>query len=103
MSNKKSGDEEDNTSAPEKNIFDWKEYEWFELDELPNVPFKDFGWMWPTRECYHVNGSSEEICIKRFVKDEYTDKLKAVNEMFANLGEKLGTKSKSLANLLFNT
>ena len=79
MTKTRSGDEEDNTSAPEKNVFDGKEYKWFELDELPNIPFKDFGWMWPTREGYHVNGPSEEICIKRFVKDEEVDKLKADN------------------------
>ena len=93
MSNRKSGDEEDNTCVEHSAVY----------EELPNIPFKDFGWMWPIREGYHVNGPSEEICIKRFVKDEDTDKLKAVNEMFANLGEELGTNSKSSANLLFNT
>ena len=87
MSNRKSGDEEDNTCVDYSAVY----------EELPNIQFKDFGWMWPIREGYHVNGSADDICIKRFIKNEDAYEQQPLNEMFANLGEEYGNKPKSIA------
>lgn len=100
MTKTRSGDEEDNGSAQDKNIFNWKENRWFELDELPNIlkerigmkevfeggKFKDAGFMLPLNDLATLVSDVDEH-----------------NLMFANLGEAYGTKPKSLAHLMFNT
>ena len=118
MTKTRSGDEEDNTPTPEKNIFDGKEYKWFELDELPNIPFNFDGIAYPKNKGILYNGfgfitptydTSEELDeLMAEISDHVNlevllENTKGVNEMFANLGEVYGNKPKSLAHLMFNT
>jgi hypothetical protein len=102
MEDIKSGDAEDNASTQEKNIFDGKKYEWFKLDELPNIPFNYDGLAYPKNKGILYNGfgfitptydTSDELDeLRAEISDHINleallESTKNVNEMFANLGE----------------